>query len=53
MYMVKTLDYDATQTPISLSDPGSGRRGRVAWGWDDNDDYYIWSCRFSADGNEV
>lgn len=49
--MVKTLEYDATQTPINFAD-SSRSRSHGSWGWDD-DTYCIWSCRFSADNNEV
>ncbi|THH05177.1 hypothetical protein EW145_g4993 [Phellinidium pouzarii] len=51
VYMTKTLEYDSTQIPINFSDPPRGTRHRLAWDMDDN--YCIWSCRFSADGNEV
>ena len=46
--MVKTLEYDSYQTPINFADAG---RRSLSWGW--GDETVIWSCRFSADGNEV
>ncbi|KAI5122355.1 hypothetical protein M0805_004113 [Coniferiporia weirii] len=51
VYMTKTLEDDSTQVPIDFSDTSPSRTPRH-WGWDD-DSYCIWSCRFSADGNEV
>lgn len=46
--MAHTLDSSLVQTPINFADP-SRRDGRYT-----RDDYYgIWSCKFSADGNEV
>ncbi|KAL5494725.1 hypothetical protein ACEPAI_186 [Sanghuangporus weigelae] len=48
VYMVKTLEYDSYQTPINFADAG---RRTFSWGW--GDETVIWSCRFSADGNEV
>ncbi|PIL31836.1 hypothetical protein GSI_06540 [Ganoderma sinense ZZ0214-1] len=50
--MTSTLDASTEQVPISFSDPvpAGGRRG---WDWDDDNEYDIWSCKFSADGNEV
>jgi len=51
VYMTSTRDSSSTQTPISFRDPNQRRRPRTAWGWDD--EFGIWSCRFSADGNEV
>ncbi|EJC98714.1 WD40 repeat-like protein [Fomitiporia mediterranea MF3/22] len=48
VYMVKTLEYDSTQVAINFADAG-----RRSYGWGYGDDTCIWSCRFSADGNEV
>lgn len=48
--MVKTLDDDVNEVPIDFADR---HRGRARLGWDWNEDTVIWSCRFSADGNEV
>jgi WD repeat-containing protein 23 len=50
--MTSTLDSSVTQTPISFQDPNQRQRARAHWGWDE-DSFGIWSCRFSADGNEV
>jgi DDB1- and CUL4-associated factor 11 len=48
VYMVNTRDSSPIQTPINFAD----RRSRaVDWSWEDR--VAIWSCRFSADGNEV
>ncbi|KAG2358232.1 WD40-repeat-containing domain protein [Suillus spraguei] len=52
VYMTSTLDSSVTQTPISFQDPNQRQRARTHWGWDE-DSFGIWSCRFSADGNEV
>ncbi|KAG2159612.1 WD40 repeat-like protein [Suillus bovinus] len=53
VYMTSTLDSSVTQTPISFQEPNQRQRARPHWGWDDEDSFGIWSCRFSADGNEV
>ena len=46
--MASTLDSNLTQTAINFADPP--RRG----GAHDNYEHYgVWSCKFSADGNEV
>ncbi|KAF9531828.1 WD40-repeat-containing domain protein [Crepidotus variabilis] len=51
VYMTSTApDGDARQTPISFADPRPSSR-RAPWSYDDR--FSIWSCRFSADGNEV
>ncbi|OCH96414.1 WD40 repeat-like protein [Obba rivulosa] len=50
VYMTTTLDSSPVQTPICFADLRS-RRGRVEY--DDDDHFGIWSCKFSADGNEV
>lgn len=52
VYMTSTLDSSVTQTPIRFQDPNQRQRSRTHWGWDE-DSFGIWSCRFSADGNEV
>ncbi|KIO08498.1 hypothetical protein M404DRAFT_133750 [Pisolithus tinctorius Marx 270] len=44
LYMASTLDSSTAQTPIRFSD--QNRRS-------DRGGFGIWSCRFSADGNEV
>ncbi|KAH8835624.1 WD40-repeat-containing domain protein [Flagelloscypha sp. PMI_526] len=48
VYMADMKDPTAPQVPICFSD---SERTRRAWDWDDG--FGIWSCRFSADGNEV
>ncbi|KAG2120636.1 WD40-repeat-containing domain protein [Suillus discolor] len=53
VYMTSTLDSSVTQTPISFQEPNHRQRARTHWGWDDENSFGIWSCRFSADGNEV
>ena len=50
VYMVKTTEMTNYQKPICFAE--TYRRSASLWGWDD-DSYCIWSCRFSADGNEV
>ncbi|KZT02499.1 WD40 repeat-like protein [Laetiporus sulphureus 93-53] len=49
VYMTTTLDSSPVQVPIQFADPVRSRRGI----WDYDDDLSIWSCKFSADGNEV
>ncbi|KAF9469759.1 WD40-repeat-containing domain protein [Collybia nuda] len=49
VYMTSTLDGSPTQTPIPFADPVS--RHSHVWGYGES--FGIWSCRFSADGNEV
>ncbi|GBE77655.1 WD40 repeat-like protein [Sparassis crispa] len=51
VYMTTTLDPSPVQTPIRFADTSRDRRGNV-WDYDD-ERYGIWSCKFSADGNEV
>ncbi|KAI8990550.1 WD40 repeat-like protein [Trametes punicea] len=52
VYMTSTLDSSTEQVPISFRDPAPrGRRGFNMW--DDEDQFGIWSCKFSADGKEV
>lgn len=46
--MASTLDSNPTQVPINFADPPRTD------GWAGYDDHYgVWSCKFSADGNEV
>jgi hypothetical protein len=45
--MTNTRDPSPNQTPISFADQDNG-----AWHTNDNN-FRIWSCRFSADGKEV
>ncbi|KAJ7492078.1 WD40-repeat-containing domain protein [Mycena latifolia] len=54
VYMTSTTDPAPTQIPIPFADPpGSRSRGNMGgWGFD-TVGYRIYSCRFSADGNEV
>ncbi|KAI0825009.1 WD40 repeat-like protein [Trametes gibbosa] len=53
VHMTSTLDSSTEQIPISFKDP-TPQRGRRAWNlWDDEDQFGIWSCKFSADGKEV
>ncbi|KAI0931267.1 hypothetical protein AcW1_001283 [Taiwanofungus camphoratus] len=53
VYMTTTLDSSPVQTPIRFADPLRGRRGATNV-WDYEDEHFgIWSCKFSADGNEV
>ncbi|KAI0319054.1 WD40-repeat-containing domain protein [Amylostereum chailletii] len=50
VHMATTLDSSEVQHSFNFAD----RRSRVpAWGYDPNDFFGIWSCRFSADGNEI
>ena len=51
MHMATTLDSSTTQTQIPFADPVPPRRrlGRLSA----SDEFGIWSCKFSADGNEV
>ncbi|KAJ7664937.1 WD40-repeat-containing domain protein [Mycena rosella] len=53
-YMTSTTDPAPTQIPIPFADP-PGTRPRMsmtAWGFE-SAGYRIYSCRFSADGNEI
>ncbi|KAF8846158.1 WD40 repeat-like protein [Paxillus ammoniavirescens] len=52
LYMTNTLDPSTVQTPIRFSDQGR-RQSRSLWGSYHEESFGIWSCRFSADGNEV
>ena len=45
--MASTLDSNPTQVAIDFAD--RRRSGRSLY----DDDYRVWSCKFSADGNEV
>ncbi|KAF4573324.1 hypothetical protein EYR40_003596 [Pleurotus pulmonarius] len=49
VYMTNIQDESSVQIPIPFSDPRPSRRN--TYYTDDN--FGIWSCRFSADGNEV
>ncbi|KAH9081527.1 WD40-repeat-containing domain protein [Lactarius deliciosus] len=49
VHMATTLDSSTTQIPLSFADPGPTRRP----GFMATDNFGIWSCKFSADGNEV
>jgi WD repeat-containing protein 23 len=49
VFMTSTLDGDPVQTPIPFADPPN----RSSNGWGYGNSFGIWSCRFSADGNEV
>ncbi|CCL98107.1 uncharacterized protein FIBRA_00101 [Fibroporia radiculosa] len=50
VYMTTTLDSSPVQVPIRFADPTRTRRNS----WDYDDDHFgIWSCKFSANGNEV
>ena len=51
--MTSTLDSSTDQIPISFRDPVPSRGRRVLDMWSEEDQYGIWSCKFSADGNEV
>ncbi|KAJ6486064.1 WD40-repeat-containing domain protein [Mycena vitilis] len=53
VYMTSTMDPAPTQIPIPFADPpGSRSRNRHISMWG-GDSFRIFSCRFSADGNEV
>lgn len=49
VYMTSTLDASPTQVPIHFGEPRRGGRNM----WDNEDAFGIFSCKFSADGNEV
>jgi WD repeat-containing protein 23 len=49
VHMATTLDASSAQIPIPFADPVSTRHGRFS----NFSDFGIWSCKFSADGNEV
>ena len=46
--MASTLDSSTVQVPINFADPP---RADGRYGYEDH--YGVWSCKFSADGNEV
>lgn len=46
--MASTLDSNPNQVAINFADPAR-RDGRYSY----DDNYGVWSCKFSADGNEV
>lgn len=50
--MTTVLDGATQQVPINFADTRRGRNTGL-WTWHDEDGFGIWSCRFSADGNEV
>ncbi|KDQ63158.1 hypothetical protein JAAARDRAFT_147176 [Jaapia argillacea MUCL 33604] len=50
VYMTSVHEPSPNQVPLRFSDPP--RRTTQMWGLDE-DRFGIWSCRFSADGNEV
>ena len=50
--MTSTLDGSSNTTAINFADRVHRRRGGVDFDYDE-DHYSIWSCKFSADGNEV
>ncbi|OSX66899.1 hypothetical protein POSPLADRAFT_1042203 [Postia placenta MAD-698-R-SB12] len=52
VYMTTTLDSSPVQIPIRFADRVRNRRNNI-WDYDDEDHFGIWSCKFSADGNEV
>jgi WD repeat-containing protein 23 len=49
VYMTSTVDSSPVQIPIPFADPPS--RVQSVWGFGES--FGIYSCRFSADGNEV
>ncbi|KAJ3489586.1 hypothetical protein NLI96_g2008 [Meripilus lineatus] len=53
VYMTSTLDPSQEQTAINFADPPTARQQRRRTLFYDEDQYGIWSCKFSADGNEV
>jgi DDB1- and CUL4-associated factor 11 len=48
--MTSTTGTDSTQIPVNFGDPDGRRRGGLGQWYDPCS---IWSCRFSADGNEI
>ncbi|KAF8528109.1 WD40-repeat-containing domain protein [Hysterangium stoloniferum] len=48
VYMTKTFEPSSPQVPLRFA-----TRSRPRSGWEDSDEIGIYSCRFSADGNEV
>lgn len=51
VYLTSTLDSSSSQIPIRFADPPPNG-SRTTWGFHE-ESFGIWSCRFSADGNEV
>jgi WD repeat-containing protein 23 len=51
VHMTSTIDPNPQQIPIRFADPPR-RQSRSIWGFDE-ESFGIYSCRFSADGNEV
>jgi WD repeat-containing protein 23 len=51
IHMTSTVDPNPTQIPLRFADPPQ-RQSRTVWGYDE-ESFGIYSCRFSADGNEV
>ncbi|KAA1467844.1 WD40 repeat-like protein [Dentipellis sp. KUC8613] len=51
VWMSTTLDSSTVQKPLRFTDPVPANRRTHIGSWDDH--FGIWSCRFSADGNEV
>jgi len=49
--MTSTLDSNPAQIPLRFADPPR-RQSRSVWGYEE-ESFGIYSCRFSADGNEV
>ena len=49
--MASTVDAADEHTVINFADQNSRRRRTSLLGWDGS--YGIWSCKFSADGNEI
>ncbi|THH33102.1 hypothetical protein EUX98_g1080 [Antrodiella citrinella] len=52
VYMTSTLDQSSTTTAINFADRTTRRRRGLEYDHDE-DHYSIWSCKFSADGNEI
>ncbi|TCD68084.1 hypothetical protein EIP91_011537 [Steccherinum ochraceum] len=52
VYMTSTLDGSSTTTAINFADRVHRTRGGIDYDFDE-DHYSIWSCKFSADGNEI
>ena len=50
--MTSTLDASSATTAINFADRITRRRGGLNYDYDE-DHYSIWSCKFSADGNEI
>ncbi|KAJ6520392.1 WD40-repeat-containing domain protein [Mycena sanguinolenta] len=52
VYMTNTMDPAPAQVPIPFADPPRNRTRHNFWG-ESSGGFRIYSCRFSADGNEV